>query len=78
MSAGYITRISGPVIYAQGMDDAGLYDVVKVGKAGLIGEIIKLKGDLASALFGQTDSSATNTAGSPTGAGTSALKGARS
>jgi len=36
------------------------------------------RGELASALFGQTDSSATNTAGSPTGAGTSALKGARS
>lgn len=48
MSAGYITRISGPVIYAQGMDGAGLYDVVKVGKAGLIGEIIKLKGDVAT------------------------------
>jgi V/A-type H+-transporting ATPase subunit A len=48
MSAGSITRISGPVIYAQGLEDAGLYDVVKVGKAGLIGEIIKLKGDLAT------------------------------
>lgn len=48
MSSGYITRISGPVIYAKGMDDAGLYDVVKVGKAGLTGEIIKLKGDVAT------------------------------
>lgn len=48
MSRGYITRISGPVIYAQGMDDAALYDVVKVGNAGLIGEIIKLKGNVAT------------------------------
>jgi len=48
MSAGSITRISGPVIYAQGLEDAGLYDVVKVGAAGLTGEIIKLKGDLAT------------------------------
>lgn len=36
------------------------------------------RGELASALFGQTDSLATDTAGSPTGAGTSALEGARS
>ncbi len=48
MSTGSITRISGPVVYAQGLVDAGLYDVVKVGAAGLIGEIIKLKGDQAT------------------------------
>jgi V/A-type H+-transporting ATPase subunit A len=48
MSTGSITRISGPVVYAQGLADAGLYDVVKVGAAGLIGEIIKLKGDQAT------------------------------
>ncbi len=48
MSDGTIIRISGPVIYARGLADAGLYDVVKVGSAGLIGEIIKLKGDEAT------------------------------
>jgi len=48
MSTGSITRISGPVVYAKGLADAGLYDVVKVGAAGLIGEIIKLKGDQAT------------------------------
>jgi len=48
MSTGSITRVSGPVIYAEGLAGAGLYDVVKVGTAGLIGEIIKLKGDLAT------------------------------
>lgn len=48
MKSGIITRISGPVILAQGLDNAGLYDVVKVGSAGLVGEIIKLKGDTAT------------------------------
>ncbi|MEN6500661.1 MAG: V-type ATP synthase subunit A [Rectinema sp.] len=48
MSTGSIIRISGPVVYAKGLAGAGLYDVVKVGAAGLIGEIIKLKGDLAT------------------------------
>lgn len=46
--SGIITRISGPVVLAQDLENAGLYDVVKVGDAGLIGEIIKLKGDTAT------------------------------
>jgi vacuolar-type H+-ATPase catalytic subunit A/Vma1 len=46
MSAGSITRISGPVIYARGLEDAALR-CVKVGAAALR-QIIKLKGDLAT------------------------------
>ncbi|MEN6499189.1 MAG: V-type ATP synthase subunit A [Rectinema sp.] len=46
--SGVVTRISGPVVMARGLDDAGLYDVVKVGNAGLTGEIIKLSGDDAT------------------------------
>ena len=45
---GVITRVSGPVVLARGLEDAGLYDVVKVGESGLIGEIIKLDGDKAT------------------------------
>ncbi|MDD5023114.1 MAG: V-type ATP synthase subunit A, partial [Candidatus ainarchaeum sp.] len=41
---GEIKRISGPVVEAENFQ-AKLYDVVKVGKAGLIGEIIKIVGD---------------------------------
>ena len=41
MIKGEITRISGPIIYAKGLDGCGLYDVVDVGKAKLIGEIIR-------------------------------------
>ncbi|HWP68483.1 MAG TPA: V-type ATP synthase subunit A, partial [Rectinemataceae bacterium] len=48
MSAGTITRISGPIVKARGMESAGLYDVVKVGNAGLIGEIIRLEGETAT------------------------------
>ena len=48
MSAGKITRISGPIVKARGMESAGLYDVVKVGDSCLIGEIIRLEGDTAT------------------------------
>ena len=41
MIEGKITRISGPIIYAEGLDACGLYDVVDVGEQKLIGEIIR-------------------------------------
>lgn len=41
MIEGKITRISGPIVYAQGLDGCGLYDVVDVGENRLIGEIIR-------------------------------------
>ncbi len=43
MIEGKIKRISGPIVYAEGLDACGLYDVVEVGEAKLIGEIIRLK-----------------------------------
>ena len=42
---GSIKRISGPLVIAKNMTGSGMYDVVKVGEASLIGEIIQLKGD---------------------------------
>ncbi len=42
MISGKITRISGPIVYAEGLDGCGLYDVVDVGKNKLIGEVIRL------------------------------------
>ena len=44
---GRIVRISGPVIEADGMRGTKMYDVVRVGKENLIGEIIRLKDDNA-------------------------------
>ena len=42
---GKTVKISGPLIIAEGMADAKLYDVVRVSSKGLIGEIIELRGD---------------------------------
>jgi V/A-type H+-transporting ATPase subunit A len=44
---GIISRISGPLVVAEGMTGSNMYDVVKVGKKGLIGEIIQLRGSKA-------------------------------
>ena len=41
---GIINRISGPLVIADSMLGASMYDVVKVGKQKLIGEIIQLRG----------------------------------
>lgn len=48
MSAGRIVKVSGPLVVAEGMRDARMYDVVRVGQPKLIGEIIELRGDRAS------------------------------
>jgi V/A-type H+-transporting ATPase subunit A len=45
---GAITRIAGPVVAATGLEDVRLYDVVRVGQLGLIGEVIRLSGDRAT------------------------------
>jgi len=45
---GRIIRISGPVIEADGMKGAKMYDVVRVGKENLIGEIIRLNKEVAT------------------------------
>ena len=42
LQEGKIIRISGPVIEADGMRGAKMYDVVRVGEENLIGEIIRL------------------------------------
>jgi len=43
-----IVKVAGPVVVAEGMTGARMYDVVRVGQMALIGEIVELKGDLAS------------------------------
>ncbi|KUK13352.1 MAG: V-type ATP synthase alpha chain, partial [bacterium 42_11] len=47
MKEGRIIRVSGPLVVADNMLGAKMYDVVYVGKHGLVGEIIELKGDQA-------------------------------
>jgi V/A-type H+-transporting ATPase subunit A len=45
---GRVTRVAGPVVGAVGLQDVRLYDVVQVGNMGLVGEVIRLAGDLAT------------------------------
>lgn len=46
--SGKITKVAGPVVQADNMTGAMMYEVVKVGNEGLIGEIIRLDGDIAT------------------------------
>ncbi|NLM08379.1 MAG: V-type ATP synthase subunit A, partial [Clostridiales Family XIII bacterium] len=48
MNEGRIVKVSGPLVVAEGMQDADMFDVVRVGDQGLIGEIIEMRGDRAS------------------------------
>lgn len=45
---GEVIRISGPVVAGSGMKGARLYEMVQVGERGLIGEVIRLDGDLTT------------------------------
>ena len=47
MSEARIIRVAGPLVVAAGCLGAKMYDVVKIGELGLIGEIIELRGDQA-------------------------------
>ena len=47
-SNGTIVKVSGPLVVAEGIAGARMYDVVKVSERRLVGEIIELDGDRAS------------------------------
>ncbi len=48
MSTGVIKKVAGPLVIAEGMRDANMFDVVRVSRQRLIGEIIEMHGDEAS------------------------------
>jgi len=48
MIVGTITKITGPVCVADGMTGARMYDIVRVGTEGLMGEVIRLEADTAT------------------------------
>ena len=48
MSRGTIKKVAGPLVIAEGMRDANMFDMVRVSEQGLIGEIIEIHGDQAS------------------------------
>ena len=48
MKTGTIVKVSDPLVIAEGMRDANMFDVVRVSDKHLIGEIIEMHGDKAS------------------------------
>ena len=46
MATGKIKKVAGPLVIAEGMRDANMYDVVRVSESRLIGEIIEMHGDI--------------------------------
>ncbi|NLU42947.1 MAG: V-type ATP synthase subunit A [Firmicutes bacterium] len=48
MATGRITGVSGPLVVAEGMEGARMFDVVRVSERRLIGEVIEMRGDRAS------------------------------
>ena len=48
MAQGKIIKVAGSLIVAEGMSSARMFDVVRVSKRGLIGEILEMRGDRAS------------------------------
>ena len=47
MADGIVARISGPVAVAKDLEGADMFDVVRIGEMGLVGEIIRLEGNTA-------------------------------
>jgi V/A-type H+/Na+-transporting ATPase subunit A len=47
MKEGTIVRVTGPVVTTEGLEGAKMFDVVRVGQLGLVGEVIKLEGTKA-------------------------------
>lgn len=48
MPTAIVSRISGPVVIATDIEQAQMYDVVRIGDLGLLGEIIRLEGNKAT------------------------------
>jgi V/A-type H+-transporting ATPase subunit A len=48
MSTAIVSRITGPVVVATDIEQAQMYDVVRIGELGLLGEIIRLEGNKAT------------------------------
>ena len=68
MSKGTITKVAGPLVIADGMRDANMYDLVRVGDERLIGEIIEMHEDRASIqVYEETSGLGTGTSVESTG-----------
>ncbi|MDE1820537.1 MAG: V-type ATP synthase subunit A [Euryarchaeota archaeon] len=55
MTEPVVTKVSGPVVIAEGLQGARMFDVVRVGELGLVGEIIRLvEGDATVQVYEET------------------------
>ena len=52
---GYVHAVSGPVVTAEKMSGSAMYELVRVGYDELVGEIIRLEGDLATIQVNKCD-----------------------
>jgi V/A-type H+-transporting ATPase subunit A len=48
MEQGRIVKVAGPLVVAEGLVESKMFDLVRVGEEGLMGEIIEMRGDRAS------------------------------
>lgn len=48
LTSGKIVSVAGPLVTASGMEEANIQDICRVGELGLIGEVIEMRGDVAS------------------------------
>lgn len=48
MLAGRVVKVAGPLVVAEGLDNSKMFDLVRVGDEGLMGEIIEMRGSKAS------------------------------
>jgi len=48
MEQGAISKVSGPLVVAEGLTNAKMYDLVRVGKDRLMGEVIEIRGEAVS------------------------------
>ncbi|MCE5202904.1 MAG: V-type ATP synthase subunit A [Actinomycetia bacterium] len=56
MEQGHIIKVAGPLVVARGLVESKMYDLVRVGEDGLMGEIIEMRGDRASIqVYEETD-----------------------
>lgn len=62
MSQGRVVKISGPLVIADGMKEADMFDVVRVSEQGLIGEIIEMRGEMAGSPITLSDLTDASTA----------------
>ncbi len=47
-AAARVTRVTGPIVRATGLRAAGMYEVVEVGRLGLVGEVVRIDGDVGT------------------------------